>query len=67
MKAVMSDHVAYTGVWGWGAFEVLESKLKEKRTFGILRHRWDYNIRVDIKKCVRTEWTRLIYITVGQT
>ena len=45
--------------------EILTGKLIGKRTLGIPRHRWEDNIRMDIKKSDSVRGTGLIQVRIG--
>jgi hypothetical protein len=45
-------------VWRRGAYRVLMGKLEGKRSLGRPRHRWENNIKVDLKEVGCGVWTR---------
>jgi hypothetical protein len=47
------------------AYSILVGKPEGKRPLGRLRHRWVYNIKMDLKEIGWVEWTGLIWLRMG--
>jgi hypothetical protein len=45
-----------------GAYRFLVGKPEGKRPLGRHRHRWEYNIKMDLQEVELEEWIRLIWL-----
>jgi len=52
-------------VWGIGAYMVSVGKREVMRPLGRPSHRWEDNIKMDLKKKMMRSWTGLILLRVG--
>jgi hypothetical protein len=57
-------HVAYIGEMR-NAYNILVRKLKGKRSLGRPRHRWEYNIRMDVREIWWEGVTGFIWFRIG--
>jgi hypothetical protein len=46
-------------------YNILIRKCKGKRPLGRRRHRWEDNIRIDLRAIVRNVWTGFIWLRIG--
>jgi hypothetical protein len=51
------------------AYRILRGKPEGKRSLGRLRHRWMYNIKMDLRKieCDGMDWIGLIWFRIGMS
>jgi hypothetical protein len=59
-----TGHVACMGE-GKGTYRVLVGKLEVKRPLGGPRHRWEDNIKMDLKEVGWRAWTEFIWLRIG--
>jgi hypothetical protein len=58
-----AEHVARMGVKN--GQKIIFEKYDGNRLFGRLRHRWENNIKIDLKEIVVRVWIRFICISIG--
>jgi hypothetical protein len=58
-------HIAFGGGRKRNAYRVLVSKPEGKRPFGIPRHSWKVNIKMDLRDTGSGEWTGFIWLRTG--
>jgi hypothetical protein len=57
-------HVACMGD-GIGVYRVVVGRPEGKRLLGRPRHRWEYNIKMDLQKWDGESWTGLFWLRTG--
>jgi len=48
------------------AYRILVGKLEGKGPFGRPRHRWEDNIKINLKEIGERAWTRMVWLRIGQ-